>query len=108
MVKIGDKVFIINPDYRNWGTRVEFFVEREIISETSRSWVVGNKGYEYSYVKIPKNKTGMEGGILTNEQAEKIKWARNNKRKIVESAHRLNTYEELMKLAELTGWKEGE
>lgn len=53
-VKIGDKLWLINPNYYASHGRLQKWREVTVKSETSRSWVVGIPQHDWADVKISK------------------------------------------------------
>ncbi len=98
--KVGDEIYVINSMWSMYGRtcKHEKYIPRKITSVTSRSYVCGEE--KWNQQKIAKKHA------MDKEQADRMVWVGKHSYRIHESAKNLQTYEELMKLAELTGWKE--
>jgi hypothetical protein len=99
-ITVGSKVFHLSDRYRDPVT----IQEREVIGETSRSWILGPAR---SQEKIPKKDTFANCKYFaTKEGAENTLWARRNCYLIGEAVSRCSDYEILKKIAEMVDYKE--
>lgn len=112
-IQIGQKFYVFDynhrvykngsgsgPDYRS------HFVEREILGETARSWIVGYPGQTRitrESFKVPKNNP-FNGKLHTEAMVEDAVWANEHRYKIREKVQYCSV-EQLKKIAEVLGYK---
>ena len=76
----------------------DHWVKREVVAETSRSWIL-NCG-----TKIPK--TGRRGVAFTEDEVNQDVYIKDNGHKIADKVRFCNHYETLREVARLVGFKE--
>ncbi|MBX9604649.1 MAG: hypothetical protein K2Y51_00390 [Gammaproteobacteria bacterium] len=118
-LKIGDTVYFFDVNYRVYPPKKpgdmfysgppiyrKHWREREIVGETSRSWVVGPLT-----TKIPKKGPPPRGWLYSPEDVERNVWINDHRRNIVRAVEKIDArapggYELLRQMAELVGYKE--
>lgn len=114
--KVGEKVYVFDPNHRVYerdanghshGAPIyrEHFVEREIVGETPRSWIVGYPGSKVDDRCSLKYSKKNPVGLYTLEGIDEEIYVHDNAYKIAEIVHRLD-YKTLKAIAELVGYKE--
>lgn len=93
MHKIGDKVWVIRSG--RYGNKRSDYEQQEIVSETSRSWLIGPWETKYS-------KKGT--GYYNDEQFEQMIWISENGYKIRDKISKIKDYDLLRKIADLIGY----
>lgn len=105
MLKLGDKVWVFDGNRRRYNQvdgrssgpaiYAEHFVECEITSETSRSWIVNG-------VKYPKS----DSALYTDEQKADAIWVNEHRYKIIQMAERCRDAATLRQIAQIVGYAE--
>jgi len=94
--KVGDSVWLLNQNRRmyrkdssgrGYGSPIhaEMWEEDKIVSETSRSWIIG----DWRKIKVPKS--GRLAGIaFSREEADQISYVADNQYRVSEMVRRAN------------------
>lgn len=100
-------VWIFNSNRRIYGSNRsapiwrEHWVRKEIIGETSRSWVLAG----YPELKIPKkSKTPLRHVAWSEKELDQLCWLHEHRYQIVRNVERLPSAE-LIKIAKLIGYE---
>jgi len=96
-MKVGDKVWasLGRQHKREWQ-------EREIIGETSRSWIMGPS---YHTTKLPKKGELPWGVFATREEVDRYEWVNTHAGKIADAIRCVKDYSTLQKIAELVDYE---
>ncbi len=110
-IAVGSKVWVFDANKRVYAKdekgrafgppiHREHWVEREVVSETSRSWIVG-RGWEQ--IKVPK-KGPRRGVCFSLQEVEQDCWVNSHRYRIAQAVERAS-YEQLIAIAEIVGFK---
>lgn len=114
-MKVGDIVYIFDhnhrvyPEDRSLGSGPiyrEHFVKRQIVGETTRSWLVSFEGSKPDSRCVTKHaKKELRNGLYTLEQIDEEVYMHENRYHIAQAVHHVD-YATLKKIAELINYKE--
>lgn len=118
MMKVGDKVWIYDPNARDYtyddGTKSrspiyrKSFVENYIIGETKVSWIVSRwkENNERTLKSAKKYKKSTAHEVLTTSEKELDKrcWVHDHDYGISEAVRNCKDYDTMKKIAELVGY----
>ena len=116
-IKVGDEFWVKDENHRIYDNNTSFgggpiyeryFIKTKIISETSRSWVVG-----YGNFKVPKKRPfdrvytsfGLPKQIYTDEMKADDIWLNSHAYKIKDKVDACSV-EQLRQIADIIGYKE--
>lgn len=113
--KVGDPVWIFDQNRRVYRKDAngkslsggpiwrEHWAKKKVTSETSRSWVVGENGWDQH--KIPKKGPTPYGICWSEEELDQLSYVADHKHKISDAVQRLTDYDTLKRVADLVGFK---
>lgn len=118
-MKIGDIVYIFDSNHRVYPPKKdnnayssggpiyrEHFVKRQIVGETTQSWIVAFEGAQADVRYATKHKKKEpRNGLYTLEQVEEQVWMHNNQYHVSEAVRHAD-YATLRQIASLLNYKE--
>jgi len=113
-IKIGDSVWFFDvnrrvyqktSDGRSFGSPIwrEHWVKREVIGETSRSWLVG---YKHRPEKLPKSGKWPNDWVLSESEINDREWVEDHRHRVSNAVYACYDAAKLRKIAELIGYEE--
>ena len=105
-MKIGDTVWVFDQNHRVYEEGasgpvwIKHWVERRIVDETSRSWVLKN------HLRVNKENHG-SGVAFSWREVEDHRWVNDNQYKILRRLNTMHDYDTLKAIAKMIGYKEG-